>query len=124
MLTYQAAYYLMSGEVPGLQGRGHRSLTTYRAYLCGDGIEIVVAANSEKMWENLCAVVGMPDLPKDPRFCNRDDRLQEPGSARCACWRRRSQKLSSDAVLEELRKFEVPGRRRSTRSTGSSTIRR
>ena len=29
MLTYQAAYYLMSGEVPGLQGRGHRSLTTY-----------------------------------------------------------------------------------------------
>ena len=35
MLTYQAAYYLMSGEVPGLQGRGHRSLTTYRAYLCG-----------------------------------------------------------------------------------------
>jgi crotonobetainyl-CoA:carnitine CoA-transferase CaiB-like acyl-CoA transferase len=63
MLTYQAAYYLMSGEVPGLQGRGHRSLTTYRAYLCGDGIEIVVAANSEKMWESLCAVVGLPDLP-------------------------------------------------------------
>ena len=81
MLTYQAAYYLMSGEVPGLQGRGHRSLTTYRAYLCGDGIEIVVAANSEKMWENLCAVCGLPDLPRDPRFCNRQNRLENRADA-------------------------------------------
>lgn len=76
MLTYQAAYYLMSGEVPGLQGRGHRSLTTYRAYLCGDGIEIVVAANSEKMWEGLCEVLGHAELPKDPRFQERKARLK------------------------------------------------
>jgi crotonobetainyl-CoA:carnitine CoA-transferase CaiB-like acyl-CoA transferase len=97
----------MSGEVPGLQGRGHRSLTTYRAYLCGDGIEIVVAANSEKMWENLCAVVGIPDLPKDPRFCNRHDRLKNR-AALDELMEAAFAKLPSDAVLEQLRKFEVP----------------
>lgn len=76
MLTYQAAYYLMSGEVPGRQGRGHRSLTTYRAYLCGDGVEIVVAANGEKMWRSLCEVVGHPELPDDERFKERNMRLR------------------------------------------------
>ena len=107
MLTYQAAYYLISGEVPGLQGRGHRSLTTYRAYLCGDGIEIVVAANSEKMWESLCTVVGLPDLPKDPRFCNRVDRLKNRADLD-ALLEAAFAGLSSDVVLEELRKFQVP----------------
>jgi CoA:oxalate CoA-transferase len=107
MLTYQAAYYLMSGEVPGLQGRGHRSLTTYRAYLCGDGIEIVVAANSEKMWVNLCEVVGLPDLPNDPRFCNRSDRLKNR-AALDALMEGAFARLTSDDVLEALRKFEVP----------------
>ncbi len=76
MLTYQAAYCLMSGEVPGLQGRGHRSLTTYRAYLCGDGIEVVVAANSDKMWRGLCEVLGHPELPGDERFKERTSRLR------------------------------------------------
>jgi CoA:oxalate CoA-transferase len=107
MLTYQAAYYLMSGEVPGLQGRGHRSLTTYRAYLCGDGIEIVVAANTEKMWENLTVVVGLPDLPKDPRFCSRGERLKNR-AALDTLLEDAFARLSSDAVLEKLRKFEVP----------------
>src|SRR5207302_8928749 len=94
-------------EVPGLQGRGHRSLTTYRAYLCGDGIEIVVAANSEKMWESLCTVVGLPDLPKDPRFCNRNDRLKNRADLDTLL-EAAFAGLPSDTVLEELRKFQVP----------------
>jgi crotonobetainyl-CoA:carnitine CoA-transferase CaiB-like acyl-CoA transferase len=107
MLTYQAAYYLMSGEVPGLQGRGHRSLTTYRAYLCGDGIEIVVAANSEKMWESLCAVMGHPGLPQDPRFNNRKDRLKNRAQLD-AILEAAFLDRKADDVLEELRKVQVP----------------
>lgn len=75
MLCYQASYYLMSGEIPGLQGRGHRSIPTYRAYLCGDGIEIVVAAMTEKMWQDLCRAMGVPELIEDPRFLDRKGRL-------------------------------------------------
>jgi CoA:oxalate CoA-transferase len=107
MLTYQAAYYLMSGEVPGRQGRGHRSLTTYRAYLCGDGIEIVVAANSEEMWKNLCSVVGLPDLPYDPRFSNRSERLKNR-AALDALLEGAFANLAAEEVLQALRKFEVP----------------
>jgi len=107
MLSYQAVYYLMSGEVPGLQGRGHRSLTTYRAYMCGDGIEIVVAANSENMWKSMCKILGCPNLPDDPRFLDRKSRLKN-----------RSQldiilesaflTFNSGQILAELEKAEVP----------------
>jgi len=76
MLVYQAAYHLLSGEVPGPQGRDHLSFPTYRALRCADGIEVVVAANTERMWSDLCAALGCSDLPADPRFRANDDRLR------------------------------------------------
>lgn len=107
MLTYQAAYYLMSGEVPGLQGRGHRSLTTYRAYKCGDGIEIVVAANSEKMWRSLCEILGHPQLPDDPRFQERKSRLHNRAQLD-EILEAAFLKCRSGEVLAELEEAEVP----------------
>ncbi|MFD2183647.1 CaiB/BaiF CoA transferase family protein [Rhodoplanes azumiensis] len=68
MLSYQAAYYLVSGTVPGRQGRGHDSIPTYRAFLCGDGLEVAITANTERMWRNLCRVLDLPGLADDPRF--------------------------------------------------------
>jgi crotonobetainyl-CoA:carnitine CoA-transferase CaiB-like acyl-CoA transferase len=68
MLCYQAAYYLASGHVPGRQGRGHDSIPTYRAFCCGDGMEVAITANTERMWQNLCDVLGMPELAKAERF--------------------------------------------------------
>jgi CoA:oxalate CoA-transferase len=75
MLVYQAAYHLLSGEVPGPQGREHLSFPTYRAFRCADGIEVVVAAKTERMWSDLCAALGRPELPADPRFKLNEDRL-------------------------------------------------
>jgi CoA:oxalate CoA-transferase len=68
MLCYQGAYHLQSGEVPGPQGRGHESIPTYRAFECGDGVSLVVTANTERMWADLCNVIGEPALARDDRF--------------------------------------------------------
>lgn len=68
MLCYQAAYYLASGKAPGRQGRGHDSIPTYRAFPCGDGLEVAITANTERMWQNLCQVLGLPELADDERF--------------------------------------------------------
>jgi len=68
MLSYQAAYHLASGEIPNRQGRGHDSIPTYRAFTCGDGADIVVTANTERMWINLCRVLGCDGLVEDERF--------------------------------------------------------
>lgn len=74
MLSYQAAYYLASGQAPNRQGRGHDSIPTYRGFTCGDGNDIVITANTERMWLNLCAAIGRPDLAQEDRFCTNDRR--------------------------------------------------
>jgi crotonobetainyl-CoA:carnitine CoA-transferase CaiB-like acyl-CoA transferase len=76
MLSYLAAYYLASGEVPGPQGLGHMSIPTYRAFVCADQREIVVAANTEEMWRSLCDSVGLSNIASEPRFATNNDRLQ------------------------------------------------
>jgi CoA:oxalate CoA-transferase len=74
MLSYQAAYYLASGHIPNRQGRGHDSIPTYRAFTCGDNVDVVITANTERMWSNLCAVLGRPELAQEERFRTNDKR--------------------------------------------------
>ena len=68
MLCYLAQYYLVSGDVPGLQGRGHMSIPTYNAFRARDGRDVLICANTERMWQQLCQGLDMPELANDPRF--------------------------------------------------------
>jgi len=74
MLCYQAAYYLASGKVPGPQGREHESFATYRSFEAGDGVSVVVCANTEKMWQDLARILGLDELVRDERFRTNSDR--------------------------------------------------
>jgi CoA:oxalate CoA-transferase len=75
MLSYQAAYYLHSGQVPGRQGSAHESFPTYRTFVAGDGLSIVVTANTEKMWQQMAVLLGVAELIDDPRFLTNRERL-------------------------------------------------
>jgi CoA:oxalate CoA-transferase len=75
MLSYQAAYFLHSGQVPGRQGSGHDSIPTYRSFVGGDGASVVVTANTEKMWRSMAQVLGVPELAQDARFATNTDRF-------------------------------------------------
>ena len=74
MLCYQAAYYLHSGRNPGRQGWGHDSIPTYRGFDCANGTSLVITANTERMWQELCGVLGLDELRDDPRFTLNEDR--------------------------------------------------
>lgn len=76
MLSYQAAYYLHSGRVPGRQGSAHDSIPTYRGFTAGDGNELVITANTERMWQGLCQVLGLQHLLDDPRFTTNRERFE------------------------------------------------
>jgi CoA:oxalate CoA-transferase len=76
MLSYQAAYYLASGKVPGTQGREHESIPSYRAFTAKDGLEVVVTANTDRMWQSLCDAIGRLDLRDDPELQGRKSRYQ------------------------------------------------
>src|SRR3989304_4536732 len=74
MLSYLGQYYLVSGDVPGLQGRGHMSIPTYNAFRARDGRDVLICANTERMWQELCEALEMPELANDPRFETNDRR--------------------------------------------------
>jgi CoA:oxalate CoA-transferase len=76
MLSYQAAYYLHSGVVPGRQGRGHESIPTYRSFETADGVHIVITANTERMWQALARALGHEEWVGDVRFAANSDRLK------------------------------------------------
>ena len=75
LLTYQAAFHLHSGEVPGPQGRGHASVVTYNTFMAGDGNEVVVAALTDALWLKLCEAIERPEFAEDPRFATGSLRL-------------------------------------------------
>lgn len=68
MLSYLGQYYLISGNVPGLQGRGHMSIPTYNAFCARDGRDVLICANTERMWQQLCEALEIAELANDPRF--------------------------------------------------------
>jgi CoA:oxalate CoA-transferase len=68
MLSYLGEYYLISGDVPGLQGRGHMSIPTYNAFRSRDGRDVLICANTERMWQQLCEALEMAELASDARF--------------------------------------------------------
>lgn len=76
MLSYQGTYHLESGDVPGPQGSGHDAIPTYRQFTAGDGRDIVTTANTERMWQSMAKVLGLPELLEDPRFTLNADRLR------------------------------------------------
>jgi crotonobetainyl-CoA:carnitine CoA-transferase CaiB-like acyl-CoA transferase len=67
MLSYEAAFHLYSGEIPGPVGAGHRSLIPYNAVRTKDG-HIVVDAHLPKFWSSLCRALDMPALADDRKF--------------------------------------------------------
>jgi crotonobetainyl-CoA:carnitine CoA-transferase CaiB-like acyl-CoA transferase len=107
MLSYQAAYFLHSGQVPGRQGTRHDSIPTYRAFTAGDGIEVVITANTEKMWQGLCRALGTEELVEDARFKTNRERFAN----RHELWPLLEQaflKRPADAWVSLLEREQVP----------------
>ncbi|SMH46688.1 CaiB/BaiF CoA transferase family protein [Azospirillum agricola] len=75
MLSYQSTYALVAGTVPQPQGARHDSIPTYRSFVARDGRELVVTANTERMWEGLCQGLDRAALLSDPRFATAKLRL-------------------------------------------------
>jgi CoA:oxalate CoA-transferase len=73
LLSYEAAFHLYSGEVPGPVGSGHRSLMPYNAVATKDG-HIVIDAHLPKFWSSLCTALNVRDLEHDPRFSHLEAR--------------------------------------------------
>ncbi len=75
LLIYRGLYYLYAGEIAQPVGSGHVSGVPIRAFKTKT-FDIVVDANTDKFFYELCAGMGLQDLISDPRFRTRADRLK------------------------------------------------
>jgi len=75
LLTYRGQYYLIAGEIAEAVGSGHVSAHPIKAFHTKT-FDIVIDANTENIFADLCGAIGAPDMCKDPRFCTRPKRLE------------------------------------------------
>ena len=63
----QIADYLACGVKPGRWGSGTAAIVPHQAFPCQDA-SIMVAAGNDRLFEKLCALLGLMELSEDPRF--------------------------------------------------------
>jgi crotonobetainyl-CoA:carnitine CoA-transferase CaiB-like acyl-CoA transferase len=73
-MSYHAATYLASGELPKRLGSGTVGIVPYRAFATADGFVVVGAAN-DRLFRAFAQVLGHAEWADDPRFRGNPDRV-------------------------------------------------
>lgn len=83
LMDFQAARYLMKGEVPPQVGNDHPTSMPTSAYRTADGY-INVGASGDGMWARLCKAMGRPDLLERNEFRDQADRAKNRAALNAA----------------------------------------
>jgi crotonobetainyl-CoA:carnitine CoA-transferase CaiB-like acyl-CoA transferase len=67
MLDFQAARYLVQGEVAKQAGNNHPTSAPTGVYKTDDGY-INIATAGQRIWKRFCEVIGAPELVKNPDY--------------------------------------------------------
>lgn len=66
--------YMATGELPERLGSGVANIVPYQTFDCADGV-LLIAAGNDLLFGRLCRVLGVADLPSDPRFATNVGRV-------------------------------------------------
>ncbi|HEV2957434.1 MAG TPA: CoA transferase [Xanthobacteraceae bacterium] len=91
-MTYHAANYQASGEVPKRHGSGTFGIVPYRGYATRDGYLLIGAAN-DNLFRKLATALGHPEWAREERF------LDNP--------RRVANRVALDALIEEVTRTDT-----------------
>ena len=67
--------YTVAGNVPGRSGNADPGIAPFDSFMAKDGM-IVMGVGTNKMWKQLCDLMGRPELFEDPRYLTNDDRCK------------------------------------------------
>jgi len=71
----QTSEYFGTGKVPAALGSAHPRNAPYQAFMASDD-SFIIAAGNDRLWKEVAAAVGLPDLVDDPRFLTQNDRAR------------------------------------------------
>jgi crotonobetainyl-CoA:carnitine CoA-transferase CaiB-like acyl-CoA transferase len=72
-LVNHSSAWVAGGVVPFRMGNAHPSVYPYEPMPTADR-DLIVAAPNDRLFRRLCVVLGIPEVPDDPRFARNKDR--------------------------------------------------
>lgn len=106
LLDFQAARWLIDGEVAGQAGNEHPTVYPTGVFPTRDGA-INIAATGDRAFANFARAVGMPELADDERFNSRRMRGQNRPELREIC-EELTREFASDDLVSKLNDAGVP----------------
>jgi crotonobetainyl-CoA:carnitine CoA-transferase CaiB-like acyl-CoA transferase len=106
MLDFQAARYLVEGEVAKQAGNNHPTSIPTGAFKTRDGY-INIAANGEKMWQRFCKTIGAAELLQKPQYRTEAKRSENRDALNGEIETHLQSRTSAEWV-ERLNKASVP----------------
>lgn len=107
-LANQATNWLVGRSIPQRMGSDHPNIVPYGTiFNTSDGKGIVIAVGTEKQFQELCALLGRPELACDPRFSKNLSRVQNKEEIK-GILQDLISKYDRDTILDILAKRKVP----------------
>ncbi len=106
MMDFQAARYLIDGEVPAQAGNNHPTNIPTGVFETSDG-QINIQAGADHMFEKLCSVLGCENLYQDDRFATSSLRLRNRDVLNTLL-SEATRIRSSEDIIEQLADAGVP----------------
>jgi crotonobetainyl-CoA:carnitine CoA-transferase CaiB-like acyl-CoA transferase len=75
MSVWESTEFFSTGKAPRPLGSAHRMSAPYQAVRTADG-HVTIAANNQRLWERLCAALGLQHLAGDERFADNTARME------------------------------------------------
>lgn len=73
MMDFQMTRYTVEGEIPVQEGNHHPTIVPMGCFETADGY-VNVGGASGRLLRSFCEIIGLPDLPSDPRFDSTENR--------------------------------------------------
>ncbi|MFP5471143.1 MAG: CaiB/BaiF CoA transferase family protein [Bacteroidia bacterium] len=107
-LVNQATNYLMNNSVPQRMGSLHPNIAPYGEIVyTKDQKALVLAAGNDKQFQDLCSVVGTPELAEQKEFLNNQSRVKHRAKLHALLFETFAQKIFKD-IYPKLLKHNVP----------------
>jgi formyl-CoA transferase len=106
LMEFQAARYLLAGEVPGQAGNYHPISEPTGVYRASDG-DLIIQAGGQTMFRRLCEALEGPELTEDARFVDGKERLKHRPELTVEIEKRLALRTAAEWVAR-LTEFGVP----------------
>jgi formyl-CoA transferase len=73
--VWEATEFFSGLGIPAPMGSAHRMNGPYQAFQCADGF-VTIGANNDRLFRNLCQVLGHPEWAEDPEFLDNAGRVR------------------------------------------------